>query len=196
MRKTIGRPKVFDEEEALQKAMYYFWEHGYESASLVDLLDTMGIKRSSFYQTFGSKEDLFRASLALYTKNSTFFMQELKAKFGAKGALIELMRMLLVEVRDTGKSKGCLIMNSGGECDAKFGHLSPLIKENFKVFQELFKEYIIEAQGLGDITNQTSAYTLTTIYQSILNGGSAMVRVGAEEKEIVVLLSHVEELLE
>jgi len=106
------------------------------------------------------------------------------------------MGMLLVEGRETDKSKGCLIMNSGGECDAKFGHLSPLVKENFKVFQELFKDYIIEAQHLGEIRNRTSAYTLTTIYQSILNGGSAMVRVGVEEKEIEVLLSHVEALLE
>lgn len=195
MRKIIGRPKEFDEEEALKKAMYYFWEHGYESASLADLLDTMGIKKSSFYQTFGSKEALFKASLSLYTENSSHYIGELKEQFGAKGALVELMRMLLAEVKETGKSKGCLVMNSGGECYAKFGHLSSLVKEKFKAFQTLFMRYIIEAQASGEIANKSDPFELTTLYQSFLNGGSALVRAGAEEREIAVLLSHVEALL-
>ncbi len=196
MRKNIGRPKAFDKDEALQKAMYYFWEHGYESAGLTDLLEVMGIKKSSFYQTFDSKEKLFRMCLELYTKNSAYYIGGLKEKFGAKGALVELMNMLLIEVQNTERSKGCLVMNSGGECYAKFGHLSPLVQEKFKDFQKLFMSFIEEAQELGEIDSKRDAFVLVTVYQSILNGTSAMVRAGAREKEVSVLVAQVKELLQ
>jgi len=196
MRKNIGRPKSFDTDVALEKAMYYFWEHGYESAGLSDLLQVMGIKKSSFYQTFESKELLFRKSLELYTQNSVLYFNTQKEMHGAKGALIELMNLLLKEVQDTGHTKGCLVMNSGGECYAKFGHLTSLVKEKFKDFQKLFMSFIIEGQKLGDITNTTDAFVLVTVYQSMINGASAMVRAGAGEKEIEVLVTAVKKLLE
>jgi len=195
MRKNIGRPKAFDEDEALEKAMYYFWEHGYESAGLTDLLTAMGIKKSSFYQTFESKEKLFIKCLELYTQNSMYYFHGQKELHGAKGALIELMNMLLVEVRNVGHTKGCLVMNSGGECYAKFGHLNPLVQAKFKDFQKLFLSFIVEAQELGDIDPKKDAFSLVTVYQSIINGASAMVKAGAGEKEVSVLVAQVKELL-
>jgi len=196
MRKNIGRPKAFDEDEALEKAMYYFWEHGYESAGLADLLQVMGIKKSSFYQTFESKEVLFRKSLELYTQNSIGYFNAQKKIHGAKGTLIELMNLLLEEVKKTGHTKGCLVMNSGGECYAKFGHLTPLVKEKFKDFQKIFQSFIVEAQELGEIENNSDSFVLVTIYQSIINGASAMVKAGAGEEEIKVLVTQVENLLQ
>ncbi len=195
MRKKIGRPKEFDKDEALEKAMYYFWEHGYESAGLNDLLNAMGIKKSSFYQTFQSKENLFKESLEVYTKKSINYFYTLKKEHGAKGALIELMNILLNEVKNTNHTKGCLVMNSGGECYAKYGHLHPLIQTKFKDFQKVFKDFIIEAQKKGEINQGKDAFELVTMYQSIINGASAMVRAGAREKEISVLVAQVKELL-
>jgi AcrR family transcriptional regulator len=196
MKKNIGRPKAFDENKALEKAMYYFWEHGYESAGLTDLLTAMGIKKSSFYQTFESKENLFRMSLELYTQNSEGYFNAQKEQHGAKGALIELMNLLLKEVQNTGHTKGCLVMNAGGECYTKFGHLSPLVQAKFKDFQKLFMSFIDEAQELGDIDPKKDAFELVTVYQSIINGASAMVRAGAGEKEVSVLVAQVKELLQ
>ncbi len=195
MRKNIGRPKTFDKEEALEKAMYFFWEHGYESAGLSDLLKVMGIKKSSFYQTFGSKEEIFKLSLERYTQNSIAYFEALKKVYGAKGALIEVMHFLLQEVKSKDETKGCLVMNSGGECSAKFGHLTPLVKAKFKEFQKLFMGFIIEAQEQDDISSETPAFVLTTVYQSIINGAFAMVKVGAGEKEIEILLEQVKLLL-
>ena len=56
---TRGRPKTFDETEALTAAIYCFWKHGYDHTSLDNFLLAMGIKTSSFYATFKSKEELF-----------------------------------------------------------------------------------------------------------------------------------------
>ncbi|MET7291583.1 TetR/AcrR family transcriptional regulator [Streptomyces griseoloalbus] len=64
----IGRPRGFDADEALERAMLVFWEQGYEGASLTDLTGAMGITRKSMYAAFGNKEELFRKALDRYTQ--------------------------------------------------------------------------------------------------------------------------------
>jgi len=62
-----GRPRDFDRDIALRKAVEVFWERGYEGTSLKDLTEAMGIASASIYACFGSKEALFREAMALYT---------------------------------------------------------------------------------------------------------------------------------
>ena len=64
----MGRPREFNTEEALEKAMKVFWAQGYEAASLHDLTRAMAISKSSFYDTFGSKHDLFISAIKHYNK--------------------------------------------------------------------------------------------------------------------------------
>ena len=58
----MARPPAFDRNHALQAAMKLFWAQGYASTSLPELLEVMGIARSSFYASFGDKRQLFRHS--------------------------------------------------------------------------------------------------------------------------------------
>ena len=62
----MPRPKAFDPDAALQKAMQVFWERGYEATSVDDLVQCMGINRFSLYSTFGGKHQLFVAALERY----------------------------------------------------------------------------------------------------------------------------------
>ena len=57
----MGRPREFDQTQALEDAMQVFWAKGYDATSLCDLLESMGISRSSLYEAFGSKHELFLA---------------------------------------------------------------------------------------------------------------------------------------
>lgn len=63
---AVGRPREFDPDLALQKALEVFWKKGYEGASLPDLTEAMGINKPSIYATFGNKEQLFLKAIELY----------------------------------------------------------------------------------------------------------------------------------
>jgi len=65
---TIGRSKEFDKVDVLHKAMLVFWEKGYETTSIPDLLEAMKISRSSLYETFVDKETLYVEALRHYKK--------------------------------------------------------------------------------------------------------------------------------
>ncbi|MFS8204381.1 TetR/AcrR family transcriptional regulator (plasmid) [Streptomyces sp. CWNU-52B] len=71
---AIGRPRGFDADEALERAVRVFWEQGYEGASLTDLTDAMGITRTSMYAAFGNKEELFRKALERYTEGPASYV--------------------------------------------------------------------------------------------------------------------------
>ncbi|HEY4316581.1 MAG TPA: TetR/AcrR family transcriptional regulator [Herbaspirillum sp.] len=65
----MARPREFDEDKVLQAALHVFWEKGYEGTSLSDLLDAMGLTKSSLYKAFGSKEALFWRVIERYQRD-------------------------------------------------------------------------------------------------------------------------------
>ena len=73
-----GRPRAFDIDEALDRAVLVFWSKGFEGASLDDLTEAMGISRPSLYRAFGNKEDLFYKALERYTEGlASYFARAL-----------------------------------------------------------------------------------------------------------------------
>ena len=63
---TVGRPRSFDKDEALKKAMYVFWEKGYEGTTMADLIESIGMKAPSIYAAFGNKDAIFKEVVKAY----------------------------------------------------------------------------------------------------------------------------------
>ncbi len=66
----MGRSISFNKEHALNKAMHLFWEKGYDATYISDLIETMGISRSTLYDSFGDKDELFKLVLEHYKNYS------------------------------------------------------------------------------------------------------------------------------
>jgi AcrR family transcriptional regulator len=75
----LGRPRAFDRDQALERALDLFWRNGYEGASLSDLTEAMGINPPSLYAAFGNKEELFCKALDRYVERHDEFLREVLA---------------------------------------------------------------------------------------------------------------------
>src|SRR5436309_1319981 len=71
-----GRPRTFNIDEALDRALQVFWRKGYEGTSLSDLTRAMGINRPSLYAAFGDKQALFRKVLDRYAEGPAAYVRE------------------------------------------------------------------------------------------------------------------------
>lgn len=193
---TRGRPKAFDETEALTAAMHYFWEHGYDNTSLDNLLLTMGIKKSSFYATFKSKEEVFSRCLALYRDQNIQFLRTLKDDVGPKQTILTLVELTIAELKETDSVRGCLLVNSGKECYNKYADLSQQIKLEFASFDALITEFVKEAKDLNEITSAKPAEIIAGRYMNTLNGLISTIQAGATQARINDIAEHLKEILE
>lgn len=107
--KKIGRPRQFDEELALDAAMRVFADKGFETASLVDLTEAMGINRFSMYATFGNKEALFRKALERYAQMLAAEMESCLAAVPAREGVLRLLRNSALRVTDPQGPGACLV---------------------------------------------------------------------------------------
>ncbi len=105
-----GRPRGFDPEKALGRALRVFWKHGYEGASLADLTEAMGINRPSMYAAFGNKEELFRKVLDRYGKSTGVYQQEALNEATAHGAVKKILLGAADALGDARNPRGCLLL--------------------------------------------------------------------------------------
>ena len=62
----MGRPKTYNRDEALLRAMNLFWRNGFASTHMTDLVESIGLDRFSLYKEFSNKDGLFQAALERY----------------------------------------------------------------------------------------------------------------------------------
>ncbi|MEL7272988.1 MAG: TetR/AcrR family transcriptional regulator [Pseudomonadota bacterium] len=114
----MARPREFELDDAVTKAMNVFWQHGYRGTSLPHLLEGMGITRGSLYKAFGSKKDLFLRALDRYEQD--YVDPGVDLLMGADGdggkRIVAVFDTALRGV-DCGETRGCLLCNTIAEAD-------------------------------------------------------------------------------
>lgn len=112
----MARPKAFNEDDVLDKAVEVFWAKGYEATSMRDLVNAMGIQRGSLYAAFGSKQQLFLRSLDRYGKVVVAqFLAILESKPSAIESIELFFAQLVEHVVTEGPFRSCLVTNSAIE---------------------------------------------------------------------------------
>jgi TetR/AcrR family transcriptional repressor of nem operon len=139
------RNKSFDPDEAVLGALSAFWQRGFETTSLPELLDSMGVGRASFYNAFGSKRDVFLKSLDLYF---AIVERHLAASMASAEEDRTAVAALIDGVLDVARSteatvtgwRGCLIGNTALELGADDGEIVDRLRTGVDVLRTQFKK--------------------------------------------------------
>ncbi|MFH9266468.1 TetR/AcrR family transcriptional regulator [Streptomyces sp. NPDC017546] len=185
----MARPRQFDEERALDAAMRTFWEYGYEATSTQDLCDVTGLGRSSIYNTFQSKRELFARSLARY----------LDAMADAQEAVLEdesltpgeRVRALLDKVvadefdhRPDGRSLGCLGVNSTVELASRDPEAARLLERDAARRLRGLSGVIAAGQRDGSIASARGSDALARYVNAVIGGMRVTAQGGADRAAV------------
>ena len=109
--KPRGRPRSFDEREALEKATQVFWSKGYDGVTIDDLVAGMGVGRPSLYAVFGDKRTLFLRVLRAYAeKKGALAAKALLSPQALRASLASFMRQAVEFATEEGSAPGCLLV--------------------------------------------------------------------------------------
>jgi AcrR family transcriptional regulator len=181
-----GRPRRFDKEEALRRAMEIFWALGYEGATLIDLQEAMGgITAPSFYAAFGSKENLFREAVELYKKTHGAPMMRALTEGPTARESVEAMLSAAVEsFTRPNTPHGCMLMSGAINCMRANREVEDHLRDMRSRRQRIIRRRLRRGVTEGDLPPGLDLTALASFYITVLDGLSSQARDGASRKTL------------
>lgn len=168
-----GRPREFDVDKALDRALRVFWRKGYEGASLPDLTKAMGINRPSLYAAFGNKEALFRKAIDRYIEGPACHVRTALQEPTARAVVERLLTGSLDLLSDAKNPRGCFLVQSalacGDEADAVRREMVKRRAAGESALRERFERAVTE----GDLPADADPADLAR-YVAVLSHGLAI----------------------
>lgn len=184
--RSVGRPREFDEERALEAAMNVFWAKGFKATSLADLCAATGLHKGSLYQAFGDKHRLFMSALEHY---STSEMAEVMASFSDTNTPLQNLRALIHKVADiAGRENGCMVVNTMVELGNFDGEARQAILDFGRKRLQILTGLIQSAKQAGEVRTELNPEVLAKQLMMSLAGASAMVKGLFGKEEALAML--------
>ncbi len=178
---SAGRPREFELDDAVRKAMGVFWDRGYHDASLPDLLEGMELSRGSFYKAFADKRGVYLRALDVYIEDAIRKTGEiLHSNPSPKAAIKEAFSRQVEESSGMDGLRGCFVVLSAVEMLPADEEVSARIARLFRRLQDLYVAAIIRAQALGEIDPGLDERTLARFLVCQIQGMRVLGKAGAD----------------
>jgi AcrR family transcriptional regulator len=185
VKKSRGRPRVFDMDEALEMALKIFWARGYEGASIAELTETIGVSKPSLYAAFGNKEELFYKALMRYASGPVAFVNDVLKEPTARKVAESFLLRAAEFLTDPQHPKGCMIvqgaLSSGESAELVRDILINFRKSYEKKLEDRFTKAIVDGDLSSDANPKSLAKYLATLHQ----GMSVQATSGATKDELL-----------
>ncbi|MEU0939212.1 TetR/AcrR family transcriptional regulator [Embleya sp. NPDC005971] len=178
----MARPRKFDEDEAVQAALEAFWVAGYEATSTQDLCDATGLGRSSIYNTFVSKHELFLRALRSYIEHMTSLqVANLESDRPVHDKIRALLSVIVAEESDeTGDRRGCLVVNTAIELAGRDPEVALLLKRDYARRHAAIKAAIDSGRLAGEVDRDKDAGALAHAVIGTVSGIRLAARSGVD----------------
>ncbi|MEV4395632.1 helix-turn-helix domain-containing protein [Nonomuraea sp. NPDC049607] len=188
----MARPRSFDEDQALDTAMRTFWANGYESTSTRDLCEALGLDRSSVYNAFTNKRELFKRALTRYMDATT--ADQLRILDDPELPAIDRVRALFAKIlrteaenRRDGHGLGCLTVNTTMELAARDPEISLMLARDAERRLVSLGTAIRSGQRDGDIGSTRDPAELARFLNAVIAGIRVAAQGGADDAAITAI---------
>ena len=180
-----GRPRAFDRNEALDRAMLLFWRRGYEATSISDLTEAMRITPPSLYAAFGDKKRLFLESVDRYQAGPGSFAQRaLRDEPTAERA----MRRLLLDTIDfffeKNNPRGCMVVLAATNCTTESSDILDELAARRHAAERVIRNRVAAGRDAGELVGNTNVDALAGMIVTTLYGLSIKARDGASRPSL------------
>ncbi|MCE8016502.1 TetR/AcrR family transcriptional regulator [Halomonas sp. MCCC 1A17488] len=183
-----GRPRRFDREEALRRAMEVFWVQGYDNASLADLTRAMGINAPSLYATFGSKEVLFQEAVELYVRTEgSGIWEQVETAPTARAAIEQVLRTTAVAFTRGPSPRGCMIVLAAPQMQGANAQVCDALKAYRQSNGYLLERRLQRAVEEGELPASTDCRALANYVVTLQHGMSIQARDGASRETLLAI---------
>jgi AcrR family transcriptional regulator len=186
-----GRPRQFDEKQAVDAALMQFWRHGYEGTSLALLSEAMGINMPSLYAAFGSKEELFRRAVERYLEKPGSYLPLALQKPTARSATEALFRGAIDMVMNPSHPDGCLLVQGALAAGPMAAGVRDELTRRRAGAQAAVRRRYQRAAAEGDLPPGVTPEKLARYVVTILWGMSVQAAGGATREELQAIADFV-----
>ncbi|MBW7970226.1 TetR/AcrR family transcriptional regulator [Bradyrhizobium sp. BR 10289] len=181
-----GRPRAFDREAALARAMRLFWVKGYEATSIADLTEVMGVGSTSLYAAFGSKDELYAEALKLYsTTYEDLVLGRFRQAATAREAALAYLKDSAAAMTgsDCNLPHGCMVTlgTVGSDGHTEVGDLMRAARDSAFV---LLRARLEKAVSQSELPKSVDVIELARFLQTVQSGMAIRARDGAERAEL------------
>ncbi|POA20290.1 TetR family transcriptional regulator [Pseudomonas sp. FW300-N1A1] len=184
-----GRPREFDRDQALRKARDVFWQRGFESTSMSDLVEALGIASARIYAAFGSKEALFREAIELYESGDGAFADAaLNEEPSARTAIARMLGEAVELYTQPDRPQGCMVVSSATNCSLDNDGIREWLAEHRRSRTRSIIERLEQAVDSGELPGHTDVRSLGDCYATILHGLSVQARDGIGRSRLLATI--------
>ncbi|MFN2425552.1 MAG: TetR/AcrR family transcriptional regulator [Candidatus Binatia bacterium] len=167
----MARLREFDEDDVLERAMQVFWRRGYQATSLADLLGAMGLSKSSFYETFGTKRDLLLTALRRYAGSGmSGLLAPLLRKDASRPEIEQTFARMIRHARSAEGRRGCLVNNTLGEVASHDEVVFAATREVLAGLESILAAAVTRGQQKGEITKEEDASAIARFLANAIGG--------------------------
>src|SRR5580700_8245101 len=181
---VMGRPREFDTDAALEKAMRLFWAKSYEGTSVANLTNTLGISRPSLYAAFGDKQSLFHAALERYAAGPAGYVAVAIAKPTAREVAEHLLRGAADLQASTRNPGGCLTVNGAIACGDEAEPVRQALNTHRTAGVALLRRRFEQAKAQHDLPKDSDPAALARFVATVVYGMAVLASGGTSRKEL------------
>lgn len=165
-----GRPKEFNRDDALAKAIDCFWSRGYEAASVATLLEAMGVGRQSAYDTFGEKRQLFVTALEAYADRVGAQMNQILSEGPSPLGRVKRFLGFLSDITHGPAGRGCLLTNTIVELAPHDAAVRQFVSEVLRRLEDAFTENLRAAIDAGELRADLDPLATARLLLALMQG--------------------------